>query len=170
MRRHFLWLIAALLMLAGAQRLMSMHDSEGPAEGLPAPDFAATDSAGQTVRLADLRGKVVLLDFWASWCGPCRREMPHSQRLAEYFAGKPVQFVYVSIDQRREDWQKIVSSGKLPKGIHLWTGTQHTALQAYGISSIPAYFLIDPQGMLVTKAIRPSAFEDTREAISQLLP
>jgi thiol-disulfide isomerase/thioredoxin len=125
--------------------------------GKPAPNFALTDAAGNTVALNSLRGKAVYLDFWASWCGPCLKEMPHSKQLAEKLQGEAVAFVYVSVDENPEAWLNALQKWQL-NGKHIWAeGLKSETAQSYNVKGVPRYVLIDSEGNIADgNAKRPS--------------
>ncbi len=127
-------------------------------KGLPAPSFSYPDKTGKKVGLEDLKGKVVYVDVWATWCGPCKVEIPHLEKLQEKFHDQPVAFVSVSIDQNAEAWEKMVKENNM-------SGIQILADQAgnsqickdYKIKGIPRFILIDQAGNIVNaQADRPS--------------
>lgn len=127
-------------------------------KGAPAPAFAYPDAKGQKVSLEDFRGKVVYVDVWATWCGPCKKEIPHLEKLQEQFHGRPVAFVSVSIDKNADAWAKMIKEKNM-------TGTQLLADNAgssqickdYKIQGIPRFLLIDSAGNIVNaQADRPS--------------
>lgn len=142
--------------------------------GQPAPDFTLTDASGKAVSLRDLRGKVVYLDFWASWCGPCLAEMPASNELRKQFAGRDVAFVYLSLDTKPQAWQQAVAARQLtgPNSVHLRTDQEFgsAVALAYGVQSIPSYWLIGCDGRLVQNgAPRPSEGAKTVAALEAAL-
>jgi thiol-disulfide isomerase/thioredoxin len=124
--------------------------------GVPAFQFSYPNISGQKVSLADLKGKVVLIDMWATWCGPCRAEEPHWEKLNEEFKNKSVAFVGVSVDQDKPKWEAYVKEKNL-KGIQLHAGSGNTLSDAYKVNSIPRYILIDKSGNLISAdSPRPS--------------
>lgn len=137
------------------------------AVGALAKDFALADSSGKQISLSSLRGKVVYIDFWASWCGPCRKEMPHSRQLMEKLKNEPVTFLFVSIDEKPDAWRKAMAQEKLG-GVHLLDnrGWQSPVLADYNFRSIPHYVLLDKDGKMVNPdAPRPSAAYDAIKAL-----
>ncbi|GAB4408326.1 MAG: TlpA disulfide reductase family protein [Bacteroidia bacterium] len=128
------------------------------ARGRVAPDFTVTDDKGNEVSLSDFRGKVVYIDFWASWCGPCRREMPASRELKAHFKDEEnVVFLYVSVDDSEAAWRQAMEEEQLD-GVHVWTGGwKGHVTESYGIEGIPSYFLIYADGTIADPhAPRPS--------------
>jgi len=132
-------------------------------EGKDAKDFIATYPDGKEFRLSDLKGKVVYLDTWATWCGPCIGEFPASKKMIERFKENPeVVFLFVSVDTNLDKWKAYLKSGKAPRGIHVNQNTETqapgTSLYAlYRMSGIPHYIVIDQAGKIkINKAPRPS--------------
>ncbi|TND07825.1 MAG: thioredoxin family protein [Bacteroidetes bacterium] len=126
--------------------------------GAPAPDFTLKDENGKEVSLSSLKGKAVYLDFWASWCGPCKKEMPNSVALKKKLEGRNVTFVYVSIDKDENAWRSSMKQINV-EGIHLCTGAAKNELigKLYNIQFIPRYVIIDKEGKIVdAHAPRPS--------------
>ena len=124
------------------------------AEGKQAPEFTLKNLAGQDVSLSSLRGKVVLLNFWATWCPPCREEIPSMVKLNESMAGKPFQMLAVSIDDGGKDAvEAFFKRGgyTLPA---LLDPDQKTGGR-YGITGVPETFVIDPKGVILKKVIGP---------------
>lgn len=139
--------------------------------GKDAPAFALVDAAGRTISLSELRGKVIYLDFWGTWCGPCLAEMPASEALRQHFAGRDVVFVYISINDPKEKWQQLLASRKFDtyQAVQLWSPDLKTA-QAYLVREYPSYYLIGRNGQFIsTQAPRPSNKKEAVAAIEQAL-
>ena len=129
--------------------------------GMEAPDIALPNPQGDTLRLSALRGKVVLIDFWASWCGPCRRENPHVVRLYERFHDKGFEIFSVSLDQSRDKWLDAIQKDGLRWPCHVsdLRGWNSAAGRLYGISSIPATVLVDREGNILARNLRGAELE-----------
>lgn len=125
--------------------------------GNPAPAIELKTRDGKNVSLADFKGKIVYLDFWASWCGPCMMEMPYAKKLQDTFANQDVVFLYVSIDDNKQAWIQAMDAKKM-KGVHVWAkGFEHAVPKSYAVEGIPSYFLIDRQGKIISNnPSRPS--------------
>ncbi|WP_345059279.1 TlpA family protein disulfide reductase [Hymenobacter glaciei] len=142
--------------------------------GQPAPGFSLRDDSGKTVSLADFKGKVVYLDFWASWCAPCIAEAPAGAELKQQFAGRDVVFLYISIDRNPDDWRKALTKHALtgPTSVHLLDEAAYntSAGKAYQAGGIPSYWLIGRDGRIrLAHAPQPSAGTATIAAIEQAL-
>jgi peroxiredoxin len=124
--------------------------------GDKAPEIELTDNKGNKVKLSDLKGKVVLIDFWASWCGPCRRENPNVvEAFSKYHSSKfknakGFEVFSVSLDRKEEAWIEAIKQDKLSWDNHVWDKNGDFAKQ-YHITSIPMAFLIDGDGNIVAK-------------------
>ena len=125
--------------------------------GAVAPDFTQNDTKGKPVKLSDFRGKYVLIDFWASWCAPCRQENPNVVKAYAQFKGKNFEILGISLDNpnARTAWINAIEKDKLT-----WTqvsdlqGWKNQVARLYGVESIPQNFLIDPKGVIVAKNLR----------------
>lgn len=136
--------------------------------GQPAPNINLPSPGGQEMALADLKGKVVLLDFWASWCRPCRKENPNVVRAYDKYKEKGFTVYSVSLDQDRGDgrgkqkWEKAIAADNLKWDYHVsdLKGWKSSASALYGVKSIPQTFLIDADGRIVAKNLRGAALEN----------
>jgi len=123
------------------------------------PDIVLPDPQGDTLRLSSLRGKVVLLDFWASWCSPCRRENPNLVRNYEKYHQKGFEIFQVSLDRTKEAWLKGIEADHLDKWYHVsdlgyW---QSAVVKLYHIQGIPTNYLLDRDGKIIAKNLRGEA-------------
>nr|MBA4167602.1 TlpA family protein disulfide reductase [Chitinophagaceae bacterium] len=130
------------------------------AKSAPAPNFIYQDINRKTISLKQLKGKYVYIDVWATWCGPCKMEIPHLTELEKDYAGRNIYFVSLSVDQQKDKsaWQKYVRSNRL-KGIQVMADKDFKSdfIQKFNISYIPRFILIDPAGKIVDpNALRPS--------------
>lgn len=117
--------------------------------GKPAPDFTLKDLEGATVSLKSLRGKVVLVNFWATWCPPCRIEMPSMNGLYEKFKGKGLMILGVSSDQSEEQIRKFLEKTQVTFPILL--DSENTIAPIYKVIALPTSYIIDRDGVLVKK-------------------
>lgn len=136
--------------------------------GALAYNFEYVDQDGKMVRLSDFKGKYVLIDFWASWCGPCRQEMKHLLPIYEELKGDDLEFISISLDKREKDWRKMLEVENLP-WIMLWNkegftvgDKPNTIQKACGFYSIPFIVLVDREGRIMERGLRG---EQVRKAI-----
>ncbi|HPR27139.1 TlpA disulfide reductase family protein [Lentimicrobium sp.] len=136
------------------------------AVGNPAPEISLPGPDGGEITLSSLRGKVVLIDFWASWCGPCRRENPEVVRIYNRFRDKGFEVFGVSLDRDRDAWLNAIAKDGL-----VWTQVsdlkywQSQAALLYGVKSIPHTVLIDQEGKIIMRRLRGKALERKLEEI-----
>ncbi len=126
-----------------------------------AADFTYPDRNGKLVSLSDFRGKVVLVDVWATWCGPCRAEIPHLVKLEKEMEGKDVVFIGVSIDQKKDHrkWLEVLEQEGL-SGVQLFAGVSPQIMKDYKFTTIPRFMVFDREGKVVTtNSPRPSSPE-----------
>ena len=153
--------------VASAQWLRRRVDSLGRfAVGAEAYDFEFPNPEGEKVRLSDFRGKFVLVDFWASWCGSCRQEAKKLLPIYEKLKGEDLVFVSVSLDKREQDWRRLLNEERLP-WLMLWDaegftiGNEPNEIQkAYGFYSIPFIVLIDKEGRIAARDLRGGEVRD----------
>jgi len=132
--------------------------------GAEAPLFSAPDTAGKEIKLSDFRGKYVLLDFWASWCVPCREENPLVVKAYQQFKDKNFEILSVSLDQpgKQEAWLKAIHDDRLDwahvSDLKFWN---NAVAQLYAVRSIPQNFLIDPEGKIIAANLRGENLERT---------
>ena len=151
----FVFIAAALvILLLRSERDSTVTSTRQIQEGFPAPNFTFPDLNGQQVSLSEHRGKVVLVNIWATWCPPCRQEMPSMQKLYERFKGENLEILAVSIDSTgREAVAPFVRTMNLTFPIML--DPKEVIRPLYGITGVPESFIIDKEGIVVQKIIGP---------------
>nr|WP_233173575.1 TlpA disulfide reductase family protein [Pedobacter sp. ASV19] len=144
--------------LIGQQITHAFALDEKTATGQIAPAIAMADKDGKIVHLSDFKGKYVMVDFWASWCGPCRKENPNVVAAYKKYHDKGFEVLGVSLDSNKESWLKAIAADGLT-----WThvsdlkGWANAAAAEYGVKAVPASFLIGPDGKVVGKDLRGEA-------------
>lgn len=138
-----------------------------PKAGSEAPDFKLKTMEGKTLSLSQYRGKYCVLDFWASWCGDCRRDMPEMKRIYDQFSKQGVQFVGISFDTRKEAWQNAVEKYGIsyPQVSELKNMREASITKTYGIHWIPSYVLVGPDGKVILSTVLTWKLEKKLEEV-----
>jgi thiol-disulfide isomerase/thioredoxin len=133
--------------------------------GEMAPDTAIALADGTALRLSDLRGKYVLLQFWGSWCGPCRKENPHLARLYQQYAARGLEVVSVGIEQNPQAWQRAIQQDGMVWKYHALESADFNGPLAreWNIRSIPAIFLLNPEGRIMGAGLRQEQLDKMLE-------
>ncbi len=135
--------------------------------GVAAPDFSLPDTSGKMISVSSFRDKILMIDFWASWCGPCRRENPNVVEIYKDYHSKGFEVLSVSLDKTKEAWLKAISEDGLiwPSHVSDLQGWNNAAAKLYFVSAVPCTILIDREGKIVAKNLRG---EELRAKVKEL--
>lgn len=136
--------------------------------GEPSVDFCFSDINGKPVSLKSLKGKYVYIDMWATWCSPCRAEIPFLKKLEKTMKGEKIVFVSLSTDQNKAVWEKFVKENDMD-GIQLFAGDKGKEMMSfYVVESIPRFILLDKKGRIVDAFMTRPSNEKTKETLMKL--
>lgn len=152
---------------SGRMLAARIADMEKIGIGQKAPDFVLEDAAGTPVRMSEVKGRLKIIDFWASWCGPCRMNNPELRSLYADYHDKGLEIIGVSLDEKKEAWEKAVAKDSL-----VWTnlcsgrGWKCDVVQRYNVTAVPAMFVLDAENRIVATGLRNEAL---RSFVSEIL-
>ena len=148
------------------------NEAKGLNIGMKAPDFELADINGNKVTLSDLAGKVIYMDFWATWCSPCVQQMKNSKSWKAKFKDQEVAFVYISLDKNKEAWERFVKSNDI-EGYHLAAAGKDVyrsqIAKLYKVKKLPYYLLIDKNGKIAYKPTKGKSSGRAQDRINELL-
>lgn len=141
-----------------------IEDSKKLMVGQPAPLFTQADTLGNALSLESFRGKYVLIDFWASWCKPCRAQNPHLVKLYKKYKNENFTIIGVSLDSKKDKWTEAIRKDGLPwyhvSDLRLWN---NVVAKMYNVNSVPQTYFIDPNGIIIAKNLRGEKLEEALE-------
>ena len=135
--------------------------AQQPAVGTAAPDIKLPDTKGKSIKLSSLKGKVVVLDFWASWCGPCRRSIPDLKTIYQKYKDKGLEVYAVSLDTEKKDWEKAITEDAT-SWLHV-IDMDNAVAKKWKIEYIPNTYLLDKNGNVVSVNANHAALEQQIE-------
>jgi thiol-disulfide isomerase/thioredoxin len=145
----------------------SLFEIRNLAIGKTAPEVVSKDLDEKTTKLSDLRGKVVVLDIWATWCGPCRAMIPHEREMVEKLKDKPFAFVSISADEKKETLKDFIETKEKMPWTHWWEGRHDGGiLNDWNVQFFPTIYVLDSKGVIRNKNVRGKELED---AVTKLL-
>ena len=156
--------MALVLLLAGCTTGSTSSGTEEARAGQSAPDFQLKDLDGQDISLSSLRGKPVLLNFWATWCPPCRAEMPYLQQIYEEWSDKGLVLLAIDIGESSARVKEFLEANNLSLSVPL--DTNQIVAQKYNITGIPTTYLIDKDGII--QSIKIGSFQSKEEIEAEI--
>lgn len=171
MKNRLLTILILLVVAVGLFFLVRQHGAPAVAsaqQGALAPDFTLADLSGQTLNLSSYRGKVVLLDFWATWCVPCREEIPHLVDLQNKYGSQGLQIIGVSMDDGSEPVREFYQHFKMNYPVVM--GDAKTGERYGGVLGLPIAFVIAPDGRITSKHIGSTDISVFEREVAKLLP
>jgi thiol-disulfide isomerase/thioredoxin len=152
------------------QRALRFISDPELARARMAPAFAVTTTDGQRVSLDELQGKVVLIDFWATWCGPCREALPHMKEIVKKFQGQPLVVLSISLDDDEKKWKDFVAKNEMTWPQYRDGGSHGEIARMFGVQAIPQTFTIDSDGILQDQRIGDASIEGKLKKIVSRAP
>lgn len=150
--------LSAYEKMSGDEQYIQLQDyydiEEKLTVGRQLPDFSLPSVDGRNISLSDLRGKYVLLDFWASWCIPCMHELPHVKKTGELLAARGLQIVSISIDRKTNDWLKAIEEKQMGMFLNLHDKKKEILQGVLNQTAIPFILLLDPEGRILARDLR----------------
>jgi peroxiredoxin len=129
-------------------------------QAFAAPDFTLTSESGKTYHLADFRGQVVLINFWATWCPPCRREMPSMDRMWKKIKGKGVQVFAINVGENADTIFEFL--GSYPVNFPLLMDLDGSVIKRYPVTGLPTTYIVNPQGLVTHRAVGSREWDDPK--------
>jgi len=142
----------------------SLFEIRNLSVGKVAPDFESSDLEGKKVKLSDLKGKVVVLDIWTTWCGPCKAMIPHEREMVKKLEGKPFALVSLSGDAERDTVKKFIENEPMP-WTHWWNGARGGILEKWNVKFFPTIYVIDAKGTIRHKNLRGKDLDDAVDSL-----
>jgi len=147
---------------------LALPSSLALAKRVPDPTFKALD--GQSHKISALRGQIVVVNFWATWCGPCQEELPRLTQIAASYAGKPVSFVFISIDEPKNRSKIPATLARLHVDFASWVNADTDTLESFGLGNIvPGTIVLDDTGQPVARIMGEAREDDVRKPVDWLL-